>query len=74
MSLRLEEALSGCILALQFFNIAERTVVNIHGREDEKAPEKGARGRAPGTSQRVLSCALAGERKVHSPSMAVLIL
>lgn len=53
---------------------SKRTVVNIHGREDEKALEKGARGRVPRTSQQVLSCALTGERKVHSLSIAVLIL
>lgn len=31
----------------------ERTVVNIHGRENEKALEKGARGRVPRMSQQV---------------------
>lgn len=66
--------LSACILALQFFNTAEGTVVNMHGREDEKALEKGVHGRGPRTSQQVLSCALAGEWKVRSLSMADFIL
>lgn len=64
--------IAGCLLALQFEFQSEQTV-NIHRKEDEKGLEKGARGRVPRTSQQVLSCALAGERKVHSLSMAVLL-
>lgn len=51
----------------------ETTAVNIHARgRDEKAPKKGARGRLPRMSQQVLSCALAGKRRAHSLSAAVL--
>lgn len=51
----------------------ETTAVNIHARGgDEKAPKKGARGRVPRMSQQVLSCALAGKRRVQSLSAAVL--
>lgn len=51
---------------------SEKTVVNIHAREDEKALEKAAHGRVPRKSQHVLSCALSGERKAHSPSRVAL--
>lgn len=40
-----------------YFSIAVpqsgRTVVNVHGREDEEALGKGARGRVPKASQQV---------------------
>lgn len=49
-----------------------RTAVNIHGKEDEKALEEGARGRVPRKPQHVLSCACSRERKARSPSAAAL--